>query len=251
MTVLLLALTLSVTPLAPNAGGVKPVPRGMVRIEAASFRPLYWRPGEELARVRAFAIDTVPVSQASFLAFTRRVPRWAKGQASASVADANYLEGISDDPRRPVTNVSQFAAAAYCSARAARLPTTTEWEYVARASERSRDAGSDPAFRQRTLELALAAEPSQFVIGSGFRNVWGVRDLHGGVNEWTADFQTMVGGKGGAHAAHEKPASTCSAGVSETGDSGDYSAFLRHSFRQTAQPRTGAPNLGFRCASSL
>ena len=42
--------------------------------------------------------------------------------------------------QRPVTSVTWSAARAYCAAEGTRLPTTAEWEYVAAADERHRDA---------------------------------------------------------------------------------------------------------------
>ena len=42
-------------------------------------------------------------------------------------------------PTPPVTNVSWFAAQAYCEARGARLPTTEEWEYALADSGRDQE----------------------------------------------------------------------------------------------------------------
>ncbi len=236
-------------PLA-SASGTKPVPPGMARITGGSFRPLYAQPGERIARVDAFAIDTVPVSSVDFLRFVAEQPRWARGRTPAMLADANYLARVIADRTKAITQVSWFAATAYCGARGARLPTTNEWEYVARASESSRDATTRSGFKQRVLELAMAADPKRFRIGAGFRNVWGVRDLHGGLIEWTADFQTIFSGPGHTH-GHQDRALTCSAGAVDTGDASDYAAFLRYAFRGSADTRTTAGNVGFRCAASL
>ena len=63
-----------------------------------------------------------------------------------------------DQAVQPVTHVSWFAAAAYCEAQRARLPTWHEWEYVAAADATRRDARDDPAWRERIL--AWYAQPS-------------------------------------------------------------------------------------------
>jgi formylglycine-generating enzyme required for sulfatase activity len=247
----LLSLLLVALPLASPAGGnaAAQLPRGMVRIEAGSFSPLYAQHGNATVHVQRFAIDTVPVSLASFRQFVQRHPEWARGRVPGDRADAGYLKHVdanSGAPGRAATHVSWFAAAAYCRARGARLPTTDEWEYLARASEKDRNAAAGAGFKQRVLELALAAQPGTFLIGSGLRNVWGVRDLHGGLMEWTQDFQAAAGN--GA-SSHRHDASTCAGGTSQTGDASDYAAFLRYAYRAALAPQTTAAHLGFRCAA--
>ena len=223
------------------------LPSGMVRISAGEFRPLRKSEGNSV-RVNAFAVDTVMVSRAAFAEFVRTHPQWAPGSISTSLADGDYLKEPRDknDGRRPATWVSWHAAQAYCQARGARLPTTAEWEYVARADERERAAADKAGFRQRTLELATSVRPSAFLIGSGLRNVWGVRDLHGGPFEWTQDFSGPATG----HHLHKEGA-TCGSGAVDSGDASDYAAFLRAAFRTAATPQTTAGNIGFRCAATL
>jgi formylglycine-generating enzyme required for sulfatase activity len=219
------------------------LPRGMARIEAGSFRPYYLRPGEPPIQLRDFAIDTMPVSLAMFRQFAARHAR-----SDRALAQNRNNTSLQDVVRRPATSVTWFAAAAYCRERGARLPTTAEWEFVARASEDDRQAAFGSAFKQRTLELALAADPASFLIGSGFRNVWGVRDLHGGVMEWTADFRSAA--HGGASHDKRDGGSTCGSGTVHSGDASDYAAFLRAAFRAALTPHTTAANLGFRCAAN-
>src|SRR5215204_1872807 len=93
------------------------LPQGMKRIEAGSFHPVYARPGEQVS-VSSFALDTVAVSERAFT-----------GNPSASL-------------RIAMTDVTAAQAGAYCKARGARLPTTNEWEYVARASKMNRDGAN-------------------------------------------------------------------------------------------------------------
>ena len=203
---------------------------GMVRVAGGEFTPLFAAPGQPVVRVAAFAMDTVAVSQAQFQAFARKYPQYA-------------VRGMGSSATLPATNVSWKAANAYCRARGARLPTTYEWEYVARADEKRRDATGDASFRQRILELTMKNRGSNR-IGSGLRNVFGIRDLHGGVWEWTHDYNGHLG----EHHGHGQSTTQCASGTVQTGDPHDYAAFMRYSFRATADAERGAGNVGFRCA---
>lgn len=239
---------LSLVPLTSVSGAGR-VPPQTARIASGSFRPLYGSHGSQPVAVKAFAIDTVAVSAADFLRFTEQHPQWRRNSVSAAFADAQYLAGVIADSKRPVTNVSWHAADAYCRARGARLPSTNEWEYIARASESDRNAASQQAFKQRVLELTMSATPGQFRLGSGFRNAWGVRDLHGGPMEWTSDYQAIFNHS--AHGSGHSATMACSAGTVETGDASDYAAFMRYAFRRSVTPNSAPANVGFRCAVSL
>jgi formylglycine-generating enzyme required for sulfatase activity len=203
---------------------------GMVRVAGGEFKPLYATPGQPVVQVTAFAIDTVAVSQAQFTQFARRHPQFA-------------VPGMGNSAALPATKVSWKAANAYCQARGARLPSTYEWEYLARADEKRRNASGDASFRQRILELTMKNKPGNR-IGGGLRNVFGVRDLHGGVWEWTHDYSGHLG----AHHGHGQSTTQCASGTVQTGDASDYAAFMRYSFRSTADADRGASNVGFRCA---
>lgn len=84
--------------------------------------------------VATFELDTVPVTEADFLAFVEAVPEWRKDRAPTILAGDDYLahwkgplEPASEEARRrPVTRVSWFAARAYCDWQGARLPTTDD-----------------------------------------------------------------------------------------------------------------------------
>jgi sulfatase modifying factor 1 len=118
---------------------------GMARIAGGEFKPLYALPGQPIVRVTAFAIDTIPVSEAQFATFARQHSQWS-------------FAGMGNSASRAATGMSWHAADAYCRSRKGRLPTTYEWEYVARADERERDATPSHRFRQRLLQLAMRTE---------------------------------------------------------------------------------------------
>ena len=147
-------------------------------------------------RVEAFRLDAEPVTNAQFLAFVTSHPRWRKSQVKAIFADARYLRRWPSDlePREvaardePVTNVSWFAAEAYCKARGLRLPTTDQWEYALADAGRGQET-----VRARSLEWF--AKPNGVgppAIGEGAANGFGVKDMVGFVWEWTLDFDAYA-----------------------------------------------------------
>jgi formylglycine-generating enzyme required for sulfatase activity len=99
------------------------------------------------------------------------------------------------DPARPVENVSWEEAVAFCAkvsertGRTVRLPTEAEWEYAARAGHASRYCFGDEA---RDLErYAWFGRPPDGAtrpVGERAANDWGLRDMHGNVLEWCADW---------------------------------------------------------------
>jgi formylglycine-generating enzyme required for sulfatase activity len=228
-----------------------------VRIPSGSYRPLYAIAGQARARVASFSLDREPVTRGEFLSFVRANPEWRRSAVGRTMADDGYLAnwlgdldaGDAVDLRRPVTAVSRYAANAYCAAAGGRLPTVNEWEYAAAASETRTDGGADPRFARRLLEIYSQRTNDGRVppVGSGFRNVYGVRDMHGGAVEWTAE-DAMPAGH--VHAgAHEHMASCASAAIGAT-DQTDYPGFLRHAFRSALSSRSTVLTLGFRCAAS-
>ncbi|HEX5870052.1 MAG TPA: formylglycine-generating enzyme family protein, partial [Longimicrobium sp.] len=253
---LTLALLLCLTAICAAAA---PVPGpGMARIPGGSYTPLFIN-GRPSVRVDAFALDRHPVTRAEYLAFVRAQPRWQRGRVARALAGPGYLAswpgplavGTGVDARRPVTEVSWFAARAFCTWRGARLPTTDEWEYAALASETVRNASRDAVFISRLLELYRTPRPVPPVVGSGFRNAYGVHDLHGVVWEWVLDFNSVLVSDDSRATSGRDHSLFCAAGVVGATDPGNYPAFLRYGFRAALQGRTTVGSLGFRCAQDL
>lgn len=250
--ILLLALAMAASAASPARG------QGMARIPGGRYVPLYLN-GRPSAQVRTFALDRRPVTRAEYLAFVTANPRWRRDRVARAFAGQGYLAswpapaavGTAVDARRPVTEVSWFAARAYCASRGKRLPTTDEWEYAARASETSRDASRDPAFIARLLEMYGSRRAVPPPAGSGFRNAYGVSDLHGVVWEWVEDFNSLlVSDDSRATSGRDHPL-FCAAGVVGATDTNNYPAFLRYGFRAALEGRTTVGSLGFRCAQDI
>ena len=233
----------------------------MAVVPAGHYRPLYAAPGAERVAVAAFRLDRDPVTTGEFVAFVERHPEWRRDRVRRVYADASYLAdwsgvtnaGSLEARRRPATQVSWFAARAYCESLGKRLPTVDEWEYVASASERRTDARSDPAFRSRLL--ALYAGVGRQTAAASFVNVYGVRAMHGVVWEWTLDFNSVVldddsRATGGGADARDRHLYCASAALGST-DPSDYPAFLRTAVRAGLGARSTTSNVGFRCAAEV
>ena len=80
--------------------------------------------------IAPFAVRTTPVTAGEYLAFVRAHPEWQRTQVPEVFADKRYLidwrsaTQFADDGAalRPQTNVSWFAAKAFCESEDARLP---------------------------------------------------------------------------------------------------------------------------------
>ena len=137
----------------------------MARIEAGEFRPLYLAKDSSLVTVAQFEMDRLPVTNAQYFAFVTSSPRWQKNRIPNIFSDSRYLqhwkEGESENRWIPdasildsaVVNVSWFAAQAYCQAQGKRLPTVSQWEYAAMASETRANGHEEPGYLQRNTRL--------------------------------------------------------------------------------------------------
>jgi formylglycine-generating enzyme required for sulfatase activity len=235
-------------------------PGTMARIPAGDYLPLY---GTTAARrhVNAFRLDVSPVTRGEFLAFVRANPSWRRDSVRTVYAAPGYLVswpgaldvGSAAERLQPVTEVSWFAARAYCAAQGKRLPTTDEWEYAAAASETARDATHDPAFLDRLVVLYAANAYERLRPGRGFRNVYGVRAMHGGPWEWTEDFNGIFvsadSREAGATSRQTDFHSVCASAAIGATDPTNYPAFLRAAVRAALDARSTVTALGFRCAA--
>lgn len=257
---------------APRAGtqadaGPAPAVR-RVTIPAGRYRPLYRpsqadpqagrsAPASDTVPVPAFRLDVYPVTNADYLDFLQQHPRWRRSRVPRLFADDGYLSAWAGDlspgpqapPDSPVVHVSWFAARAYCKWRGGRLPTTAQWERAAAASETRPDGQRDPGFTARILEWYGRPTPAvPGPVGSVYRNVWGVYDLHGLVWEWTRDFNTaLVTGESRGDSGLNRRF-FCAAGSVGAADPSDYAAFMRFAFRSSLHGDYTAASLGFRCA---
>jgi formylglycine-generating enzyme required for sulfatase activity len=241
-------------------GGVGSAEPAQVRIAGDSYTPLYQvGDGVNKVKVKGFLLDRYPVTNQDFLSFVKQNPRWQRSRVKRIFADEGYLRHWKGDldigqdaGDRAVVNVSWFAAKAYAEWKGQRLPTQDEWEFVARADENSKDATQDPKFHRRILNWYGRPTPNPVPkIGSTYKNVYGVYDLHGLVWEWVGDFNTvLVTGESRQDTGIDRGL-YCAGGSVGSTDPSDYAAYMRYAFRSSLNARYTVGNLGFRCAADL
>ncbi|MFB3103590.1 MAG: formylglycine-generating enzyme family protein [Pseudomonadales bacterium] len=115
--------------------------------------------GNDVVNVPMFVLDRRPVTNREFLEFVQANPEWRRDNAIRLFVDTGYLShwtGASElgpdlSREQPVTQVSWFAATAYCEAKGASLPRWYEWELVPSADATRANARDDRAWRQEIL----------------------------------------------------------------------------------------------------
>jgi formylglycine-generating enzyme required for sulfatase activity len=230
-----------------------------VRLPGGTFRSALKYENGRIAKIAAFALQKRPVTNGEFLAFVQAHPQWRRDRVATVFADARYLSQWPTSTTlgtvgaaQPVVNVSWFAAQAYCKAQGARLPTWSEWEYVAAADETRRDARGDPAFRERIL--GWYSRPSSGPLpraGLQAPDAYGVQDMHGLVWEWTDDFSSLLVSGDARNQGDGNTMKFCGAGSLAMADRENYAVLMRVSMLSSLEARDTTSSLGFRCAKDI
>jgi formylglycine-generating enzyme required for sulfatase activity len=252
----LAALLLVVLPVA----GVLAAGADYARLPGGAFRTaLKYEDQKGSVRIAPFELMRTPVTNAQFLAFVQANPQWRRDRVARVFADGRYLAqwrtplALTDaaQAKQPVTQVSWFAASAYCESQGARLPTWSQWEYAAAADETRRDARKDPAWRERIL--SWYSRPSSKALpraGLQTPNAYGVQDLHGLVWEWTDDFSSLLVSSDNRNQGDADKSKFCGAGALSMDDRENYAVLMRVAMLSSLEADDTTTNLGFRCARS-
>lgn len=142
------------------------------------------RPQHRVTITRPFRIGVTPVTNAQFEQF------------DPSHREYRGRHGISSGDNEAVVYVTWQQAADFCKwlsekeNRPYRLPTEAEWEYAARAGTTTPYfTGNElPAVFQKSQQQHWHPEAVDLTTGQTPANAWGLRDVHGIVEEWCADW---------------------------------------------------------------
>ena len=248
------ALALLCASIRPGLAGPVDVP--YLRIPAGSIASVLSGGSSDNAptSVAPFAMRALPVTVAEFMRFTTTHPEWSRSQVPAVFADSNYLQppdgSAALQPDQAITNVSWFAAEAYCESEQARLPTWYEWEYAAAADGSRADARQDPAWRARILGwYSQPASLRQMQVGSA-PNFYGVQDLHGLIWEWVDDFNALLVSADSRNQGDPDQLQYCGAGAISLQDRENFAILMRVALLSSLSGADSTKDLGFRCVRS-
>jgi sulfatase modifying factor 1 len=240
--------------LAYNADTLFGVNAAMANIKTGKYIPLYGK-DSQLVTINSFQMDILPVTNANYLDFVKTNKRWRKSNIKKIFADDNYLIHWKNDTtignemnkNSAVTNVSWYAAKAYCECQGKRMPTVNEWEFVAMANENIADARKIASFNQQILAWYEKPNTNNKSVGKSLKNYWGINDLHGLVWEWTSDFSSILLTDESKNDSSINKKLFCGSGKFTKTDLMNYAAFMRYAFRGSLKANYTLQNLGFRC----
>ncbi|HVY24882.1 MAG TPA: formylglycine-generating enzyme family protein [Steroidobacteraceae bacterium] len=203
-------------------------------------------------QIKSFWLQQHPVTNAEYLVFVKAHPQWRRDNVAAVFAGHGYLAhwqsstetGPGASAQHPVTQVSWFAAQAYCESIDARLPTWYEWELVAAASETAKDARNDAAWRQRILDWY--AKPGNTALDNVMQNPannYGVHDMHGLIWEWVLDFNSLIDST--------QTQNLCGGGALTLQQKENFAILMHVAMLSSLHGSDTTRTLGFRCARDM
>ena len=237
-----------------NADTLFGVTAAMANIKSGKYIPLYGR-DSQLVTINSFQMDILPVTNANYLAFVKTNKRWRKSNIKKLFADGNYLDHWKNDTNignemnanSAITNVSWYAAKAYCECQGKRMSTVNEWEFVSMANENIADARKIAKYNQQILAWYEKPNTSNNPVVNSLKNYWGVFDLHGLVWEWTSDFSSIFLIDESKNDSSTNKKLFCGSGKFTKTDLMNYAAYMRYAFRESLKANYSLQNLGFRC----
>ncbi len=221
-----------------------------VLIKKGTYVPFFRDLNESDQELGPLVVDKYPVTNKDFLAFVKKNPSWKKSQVKALFANNRYLEHWKDDLSvsadirdLPITNVSWFAARAYCRSKGKRLLKTSEWEYVSDAQNK------------QNLDLILnwygKTGTKLKPVSEAVENIYGIVGMHGLIWEWVDDFGSAILSNDSRKSNESSKSLYCGSGSLKAKDPSQYATFMRFAHRSSLRADSVGRTLGFRCAKDL
>jgi len=192
---------------------------------------------EHKVKLPAFWIDKYEVTNEEFMTFS--IENSYPGEGAAKGSDWRIFATL-DKMNVPVVYITWNDATEYCKSKGKRLPTEQEWEYAARGPNgnaypwgmewQGGRSNTNEAGRE-AVDIGLFDDTSYF----------GVHDMLGNVQEWTASWYKSYPG-GGANSKFGETLRVVR-GLSPT-----YRGRAGNLWLRFAQPPTSLFNFGCRCA---
>ncbi len=211
-------------------------------------------------RIAPFFMRTTLVTEAEYLVFVQSHPAWRRDRVSPLYAAGDYLSswqtpltlGIDIDPHSPVTNISWFAARAYCANENARLPTWYEWEYAAAADQHQSDTRNDSSRNAALLHDILNHTGSAAsAVKQHPANFYGLYDMNPLIWEWVDDYAALFLNADARNPDQQNLLQLCGGSALAFNDRSDYPLMMRVAALSAMQPSDVSDNIGFRCARDL
>ena len=215
--------------------------------------------------IDSFYLDRHEISNSQFRKFLDKNPQWRQDRIPKQYHNGNYLKHWKgnnypkEKARHPVTNVSWYAAVAYCLYAGKRLPTEAEWEYAARGGLTGKAfPWGDEAVDKTRANYIGSNIGGTTPVGSYPANGYGLFDMAGNVWEYLADEWQPY-----ASAAQMNPVAggdlfldgtflkVTTRRVIRGGSWGGAPVNLRVAYRDSHPPEGAQEFVGFRCAQSV
>jgi serine/threonine-protein kinase len=224
-----------------------PMQDGMLRVPGGKFIMLSGlaknQPPPRAITLAPFWIDRTEVAVGAYRACVAKggCPRPAKTSASCT-----FDLGDGD---LPISCVHWNDADAFCRAQGKRLPSEIEWEYAARGNAGTVYPWGGAVsckiavtlMNERTGKSCGVGHPDRVGVHPAGASVFGVLDMSGNVEEWTADWYVEYLGRGPAPRV----------GASHVLRGGGWlsaPSMARTTTRNWGSAVEAGPNVGFRCA---